>query len=334
MNPAARVTTPAALCALVAALTFAIPAAATEAALDIAPDIAPEAAAAADAPVAPDPVAPDTGTVAETSAPVEPAPFPEVQSKRLKPPAPGTAKRITVQLTEIPDFRRTPGPMTIPPGPRGPWVADEEDNRPRMPTAFDWYWAAVSPSLDQSGPARVTRAIEMVAQGPAGEPLPGPRLQSLQQITDRYGTDILKATIGTRVSPALVLAMIAVESSGRTEAVSSAGAVGLMQLMPATAERFGVADRTKPHENIKGGVAYMDWLLQEFQGDAVMALAGYNAGENAVKRHLGVPPYDETRAYVPKVLAAWTVARGLCLTPPELLSDPCVFVGRQAVRSN
>ena len=78
-------------------------------------------------------------------------------------------------------------------------------------------------------------------------------------------------------------------------------------------------------ENIRGGVAYLDWLLGEFEGDALLALAGYNAGENAVKKHGGVPPYDETRAYVPKVLAAWDVARALCRTRPELPSDGCVF---------
>ena len=287
---------------------------------------APRAASAAEAPTAPE--MPVASPSADTTTP---EPFSEVVSKRLKPPAPGTAKRITVQLTEVPDFRNTRGPMTVPPGPRGPW---QDEAGPRMPGAFDWYWTAVSPALEASGPARVTRAIDMLTRSPAGDAPAMPRLQSLQQIADRHGVDILSATIGTRVSPALVLAMIAVESAGRTEAVSSAGAVGLMQLMPATADRFGVTDRTRAEQNIRGGVAYMDWLLKEFGGDAVMALAGYNAGENAVKRHAGVPPYNETRAYVPKVLAAWTVARGLCLTPPELLSDPCVFVGRQAVRLN
>jgi len=309
MIPAARANAPLALCALIAA--------------SLAAGGAPQAVSATEAA--------ETSTPPELAQTAAPDPFPEVVSKRLKPPAPGTSKRITVQLTEVPDFRTTRGPMTIPPGPGGPW---QEDAGPRMPGAFDWYWSAVSPALEASGPARVTRAIDMLTRSPAGDAPVMPRLQALQQIADRHGVEILSATIGTRVSPALVLAMIAVESSGRTEAVSSAGAVGLMQLMPATADRFGVSDRTRPEQNIRGGVAYMDWLLNEFAGDAVMALAGYNAGENAVKRHAGVPPYNETRTYVPKVLAAWTVARGLCLTPPELLSDPCVFVGRQAVRSN
>lgn len=318
MKPAARANAFRALCALVAAGAVMIHSSGI-----VRADTPDTAAAGADTPAAAE---------AGPEAPKTPEPWPEVVSKRLGPPKPGTSKRITVQLTELQDFRTTPGPMTIPPGPRGAW--DDDEIGPRLPGAFDWYWDAVSPALAASGPARVTRAIEMLTKAPAGDPPAMPRLQALQQIADRHSSEILSATVGTRVSPALVLAMIAVESAGRPEAVSNAGAVGLMQLMPATADRFGVDDRARPDQNIRGGVAYMDWLLQEFDGDAVMALAGYNAGENAVKKYAGVPPYAETRAYVPKVLAAWTVARGLCLTPPQLLSDPCVFVGRQAVRSN
>ena len=157
-----------------------------------------------------------------------------------------------------------------------------------------------------------------------------PRLQTLQRIVQAHGVDILASTIGTDVSPALVLAVISVESAGRKDAVSHAGAQGLMQLMPGTADRFGVTDSFDPKQNIKGGVAYLDWLLGEFNRDPVMALAGYNAGEGAVAKHSGVPPFRETRAYVPKVLAAWNVARGLCLTRPMLISDGCVFVRQSA----
>lgn len=132
-----------------------------------------------------------------------------------------------------------------------------------------------------------------------------------------HGSDILSATIGTEVSPALVLAVIGIESGGRVDAVSSAGAVGLMQLIPATAARFNVSDSADPVQNIKGGVAYLDWLMKEFDRDPLMVIAAYNSGENAVKKNGGVPPFAETRGYVPKVLAAWTVARGLCRTPPN-----------------
>ena len=95
--------------------------------------------------------------------------------------------------------------------------------------------------------------------------------------------------------------------------------------MPDTARRFGVTDSLSPDQNITAGVAYLDWLLSEFRGDAVLALAGYNAGENAVKKHQGVPPFAETRDYVPKVLAAYKVAIGLCKTKPLLITDACAL---------
>jgi len=98
-----------------------------------------------------------------------------------------------------------------------------------------------------------------------------------------------------------------------------------MQLMPDTAARFGVADALAPAANIGGGVAYLDWLIGEFGGDVILALAGYNAGEGAVRAHGGVPPFAETRDYVPLVLAAFDVARGLCKTRPELVTDACAF---------
>lgn len=103
------------------------------------------------------------------------------------------------------------------------------------------------------------------------------------------------------------------------------GQKGLMQLMPATASRFGVTDVNIPAQNISGGVAYLDWLMGEFGNDPVLVLAAYNAGVGAVRKNNGVPPYSETRDYVPKVLAAFQVARGLCMTPPQLATDGCVF---------
>lgn len=169
------------------------------------------------------------------------------------------------------------------------------------------------------------RALTLIANPPGGGGVAAPRLQTLQNIAQAHGQDILRETVGTHVSPALVVALIAVESAGRVDVESSAGAVGLMQLMPATAARFGVTDRTNPSENIKAGVAYLSWLMTHFDHDPIMVLAGYNAGEGAVMANSGVPPYAETRNYVPKVLAAFQVAKGLCLTPPELVSDGCVF---------
>ena len=191
--------------------------------------------------------------------------------------------------------------------------------------SYGWFWDAVSPALADSGPGRLEPTLIKLSTPPQGYGVAAPRLQDLQSMASSWGVELLKATVGTRVSPALALAVMAVESSGRADAVSGAGAQGLMQLMPATAARFGVADSLNPAQNIQGGVAFLDFLMETFDGDPIMVLAGYNAGENSIPRHEGVPPYAETRDYVPKVLAAFSVARGLCLTPPELLSDGCVF---------
>lgn len=103
------------------------------------------------------------------------------------------------------------------------------------------------------------------------------------------------------VDSALIRAIMHAESWFQVDAVSSAGAQGLMQLMPATQSRFGVSDPFDPLDNITAGVAYLAWLKNEFNGDLTRVIAAYNAGENAVKRHGGVPPFDETREYVRRV---------------------------------
>ena len=105
------------------------------------------------------------------------------------------------------------------------------------------------------------------------------------------------------VSVALVRAVIQTESAFDRLAVSSVGARGLMQLMPATARRFGVSDSFDARQNIFGGVRYLRVLLDMFGGDTVLASAAYNAGEGAVRRYAGVPPYPETRGYVRKIQA-------------------------------
>lgn len=113
---------------------------------------------------------------------------------------------------------------------------------------------------------------------------------------------IRQAATQHNLEPALVKAVIHAESSFRPDARSPKGAQGLMQLMPATAKRFGVVNPYKPSENISGGVRYLKWLYNHFDGNVIHVLAGYNAGENAVKRYKGVPPYSETRQYVKRVL--------------------------------
>lgn len=110
-----------------------------------------------------------------------------------------------------------------------------------------------------------------------------------------------EAALRHGLDPALVLAVIRVESGFDPLARSPKGAMGLMQLMPATARRFGVADPWDPAENLEGGCAYLAWLLDRYDGDRHLALAAYNAGEAAVDEHDGIPPYAETRAYVARI---------------------------------
>jgi hypothetical protein len=108
-----------------------------------------------------------------------------------------------------------------------------------------------------------------------------------------------------RIDPDLALAVIRVESAFQTDAVSPKNAQGLMQLIPETAARFGVKDAFDPVSNLHGGLSYLRWLIDYFGGDVKLALAGYNAGEGAVERHGGVPPYRETRAYIQKIAAIY-----------------------------
>ena len=119
------------------------------------------------------------------------------------------------------------------------------------------------------------------------------------------------------VDPDLVHAVIAVESGYRASAQSRAGAQGLMQLMPGTQSDFGVSDAFDPRQNVDAGVAYLRRLTDEF--GTVLALAAYNAGPGAVRRYNGIPPYEETRAYVRAVLARGRPAAGGQDAPPDVL---------------
>jgi soluble lytic murein transglycosylase-like protein len=130
---------------------------------------------------------------------------------------------------------------------------------------------------------------------------PGVSFATVRLNTSAYQAEIAAAAREFGVEEAIVRAIIHAESAFNPLALSHAGAQGLMQLMPPTARRFGVADSYDATQNIRGGVQYLAWLMRRYNGDLTLAAAGYNAGEGAVDRYRGVPPYSETQRYVQRV---------------------------------
>ncbi len=137
---------------------------------------------------------------------------------------------------------------------------------------------------------------------------------ALTESGDRYDPELLArspqfdpiietAAASAALEANLLRAVIAVESGFNSRAVSKRGAIGLMQLMPATAMRFGVSNAFDPRQNVRAGAQYLKFLIERFDNDLSLALAAYNAGEQAVDRSGGqIPPFMETQAYVPRVL--------------------------------
>jgi soluble lytic murein transglycosylase-like protein len=144
---------------------------------------------------------------------------------------------------------------------------------------------------------RVTTASHMRPASPA---VPPPRRQHARVLPLVY-------TLAQQydIDAQLVRAIITVESNFNAGAISRAGAQGLMQLMPATAARYGVSDPFEPKANIEGGIRFLKDLWRDFQGDVRRVLAAYNAGVSAVQQYGGIPPYPETQHYVARVLALY-----------------------------
>ena len=144
------------------------------------------------------------------------------------------------------------------------------------------------------GPKDLPEAVRGVARG----------VQKLRRMAGEFRSqadELVREAKRRDLHSSWVFAITRQESAFMADARSHAGAMGLMQLMPATARRFGVTNAFDARQNIHGGVQYLAWLLRRFKGDLTLAAAGYNAGEGAVDRHGGVPPYSETRYYVQRV---------------------------------
>jgi soluble lytic murein transglycosylase-like protein len=151
-----------------------------------------------------------------------------------------------------------------------------------------------------------TKVIYNVGRSPAGGR--GSDLNWLAKRHDRaskYDPIIERYAAQYNVDPTLIRAVIQVESNFNQNCVSNKGARGLMQLMPATARRFGVTNINDPEQNIHGGVRFLAYLIRLFNGDLPRVLAGYNAGENAVLKYGGIPPYEETSTYVVRALTVY-----------------------------
>jgi soluble lytic murein transglycosylase-like protein len=162
--------------------------------------------------------------------------------------------------------------------------------------------------LSPTPPRVVIDLPDSQQQSASAEPAVPPALASAAV---RYGAMIDDAAREYNVPPALVRAMVTTESNFNPQAVSPKGAIGLMQLMPATAKRFGAVDPADPRTNLRTGARYLRWLIDRFGSDLKLAVAAYNAGEGAVDKYGGqIPPYAETRDYVTKVLDRYRMYSG------------------------
>lgn len=202
-------------------------------------------------------------------------------------------KATTVETAALPAaLQAVPPPQPVPAAPAVPAVqAPAAPAVPAVPAVMTTARNAMSWLLDYD-------ATRGMPQSPYGD--------LIYEVAKRYS-----------LNPHLVAALIHAESAFNPRALSRKGACGLMQLLPATASRFGLGKREifEPSKNLEAGVRYLQWLSKRFNGDPVRVLAAYNAGEGAVDRHGGVPPYQETQKYVRKILGMLNLDAEAALAP-------------------
>ncbi|MEX8506773.1 MAG: lytic transglycosylase domain-containing protein [Leptothrix ochracea] len=195
-----------------------------------------------------------------------------------------TAHQSTVILS---DFHSEATPQTLISDPTAP-------EKTTQPTKTSLTWITTNKASPSSSVSTVSAVTAIDAK-----PIPDKLRPIIQRVAHEFALDMH-----------LIAAVAATESGFNPSAISPRGAVGLMQLMPETAKRFGVRNIHASEENLRGGAAYLRWLLNRFSGDLSLALAAYNAGENRVIRAGKVPDIDETQRYVPHVLALRSVYSG------------------------
>lgn len=258
------------------------------------------------APAAPSPtLAQPAAAPAEAARPdPKPAEAPKETPKPVTPPgavttAPATAPLPATPKTETPAPAPASNPTTAAPRPTPPPPPKPNDDFERLKKAADLM-------------VKVNEALG-TPQSP-------------------YGKIIYDIAVRHSINPHLVAALIHVESAFNPKAVSSAGAYGLMQLLPETARRFGVKkkkDLFDPKKNLEAGVSYLKWLADRFGGDAEKILAAYNAGEGAVDRFGGIPPYQETQSYVTRIFGLL----GLAVPPAPVPAPQPATLSQELVES-
>jgi soluble lytic murein transglycosylase-like protein len=205
--------------------------------------------------------------------------------------------------------------------------------QPPTPSVLDALPAAPVEAQPESQPP----APAQPPPPPAAQPAPAAEVRLPLELGDQgvpeapFGQLIYKMSGRYKLNPDLVAAVVQVESAFNPRARSRKGARGLMQLLPETARRFGLhrrKDLFNPAKNIEAGVRYLKWLSERFSGNAALVLAAYNAGEGAVERFGGVPPYQETRDYVTRIFGLFGLVPALESPPPPLAAEAIAAGGR------
>lgn len=188
-----------------------------------------------------------------------------------------------------PSVEQAPTPADAPSAPSAGTITGKNGER----------WKIIQPAKDRSAAlAKLRKSGQIQWSGGSKKPF-----NVNEQTRRQLSGHILRIAAKHKLDPHLLHAVISAESAFNPKAVSHAGAMGLMQLMPGTAKRFGVQNPFDPVSNINGGARYLRWLLTKFKNDVSLALAGYNAGEGAVIKYgHKIPPYKETQTYVGRVL--------------------------------
>lgn len=268
---------------------------------------------------------------ATPAAPVNP---PALQAA-APAPRPATLLALTAPQPAAAEPAKPAPAEAARPDPPKPAEALKETPKPVTPPGAATTTTAPAP---QPAPAPKTETPAPAASRPTAPPPPKPtaneEIERLKKTADLmvkvnealgmpqspYGKIIYDIAVRHSINPHLVAALIHVESAFNPRAKSSKGAYGLMQLLPETARRFGLKkkkDLYDPKKNLEAGVRYLKWLADRFGGDAEKILAAYNAGEGAVERYGGIPPYQETQSYVQKIFGLLGFEM-----PPAPVPDP------------